>query len=340
MNQPAPRPQPPAIRPPTSPGDICPRFELLDAATMEKVDVFGDAEAGHPALFLFAGNGTRHLDAVAKQAQAIADLGVRVFAIGPPELADKAGPFRYLRDVQNGVAGGYGLWPRGGLIAVGANQHALYLGANVDAALAAFAAHNALRVGGRAPLHPPVLQAPGIFTRAECEKLIGIYTMRGNTFVEPGHGDKGMTSDYKMRIPDYGRGDRIDHFVVDADTNAFIDDLLHRRLFPEIRKAFQYRITKREPYRIACYEGERGGSMHGHRDNSAALVAHRRFALSINLNGDRYDGGELRFLEYGLQNYKPEQGEALVFSSSLLHEVQGVTSGRRLVLLAFLFGYT
>ncbi len=60
--------------------------------------------------------------------------------------------------------------------------------------------------------------------------------------------------------------------------------------------------------------------------------------MSINLNTEDFLGGELRFPEFGDQRYRPDSGTAIVFSSSLLHEALQVTSGRRLVVLAFLFG--
>ena len=60
--------------------------------------------------------------------------------------------------------------------------------------------------------------------------------------------------------------------------------------------------------------------------------------MSINLNCDEFEGGELRFPEFGDHRYRPENGTAIVFSSSLLHEALQVTTGRRRVLLAFLFG--
>ena len=60
------------------------------------------------------------------------------------------------------------------------------------------------------------------------------------------------------------------------------------------------------------------------------------FALSINLNTDEYDGGDLRFPEYGPHLYRPELGAALVFSCSLIHEALPVTRGRRFVLLNFM----
>ncbi|MEE2619026.1 MAG: 2OG-Fe(II) oxygenase, partial [Candidatus Poribacteria bacterium] len=65
-------------------------------------------------------------------------------------------------------------------------------------------------------------------------------------------------------------------------------------------------------------------------------TAHRRFAMSLNLN-QGYKGGYLRFPEFGSNLYQPEVGEALVFSCSHLHEVTEVTKGRRFALLSFLF---
>jgi predicted 2-oxoglutarate/Fe(II)-dependent dioxygenase YbiX len=90
--------------------------------------------------------------------------------------------------------------------------------------------------------------------------------------------------------------------------------------------------------RIGCYTGSRGGELHGHRDDSEPIGAHRRFATSINLNTEDYEGGELRYPEFGDQRYRPETGAAIVFSCSLLHEAMHVVSGTRYVLLAFLFG--
>jgi len=186
--------------------------------------------------------------------------------------------------------------------------------------------------------HPPILVMPDVLSAEDCRRLIQVYETRGKSFVEPGHGEDQMTTDYKMRIPEYGRGDRIDHWIVDKDTAGFIDGRLASRLFPEIRKAFQYPVTRRERMRIGCYTGSRGGEAHGHRDDSEVISAHRRFAMSINLNSEEFEGGALRFAEYGDQQYRPATGAAIVFSSSILHEALEVRSGRRFVLLAFLFG--
>ncbi|HUB25447.1 MAG TPA: 2OG-Fe(II) oxygenase, partial [Tepidisphaeraceae bacterium] len=53
---------------------------------------------------------------------------------------------------------------------------------------------------------------------------------------------------------------------------------------------------------------------------------------------DDYEGGYLRFPEYGPNLYRPTGGGACVFGCSLLHEATDVTAGRRFVLLTFLYG--
>jgi hypothetical protein len=192
---------------------------------------------------------------------------------------------------------------------------------------------------GTPVIHPPVLAVPDVFSAADTAHLMSIFHTRGQEYVEPGHSALGdRTTDCKMRIPDLGRRDRIDHWVVEAATQAFISDRLRKRLFPEIQKAFNYPITQHERYRLARYEGDRGGEQMGHRDNVDPSVAHRRFAVTINLNAEAYEGGELRFPEFSGELYKPASGTAIVFSCSLLHEVVGMRTGSRFALLAFLFG--
>lgn len=182
---------------------------------------------------------------------------------------------------------------------------------------------------------------PDVFDADDCRRLIEIYKTTGKDFVDPGHNQlQGRTTDVKMRIPEYGRNDRIDHWVCSDETNRIIDRKLVPRLMPEIQKAFNYKVTRHERYRIACYEGARGGSEHGHRDNTLPFVAHRRFAVTLNLNSEQYEGAELKFPEFGDAVFKPPSGAAIVFSCSLLHEVMAMRSGTRFALLAFLFGET
>jgi predicted 2-oxoglutarate/Fe(II)-dependent dioxygenase YbiX len=130
---------------------------------------------------------------------------------------------------------------------------------------------------------------------------------------------------------------RRDHTVEDPDLLRELSTVVGRRVMPEIRKAFAFRATRFEGFKIACYEASTGGFFRAHRDNLSASTAHRVFALTLNLN-DEYAGGQLRFPEYGNQLYRPDAGAALVFSCAHLHEVLDVTEGRRFVLLSFLYG--
>lgn len=109
-----------------------------------------------------------------------------------------------------------------------------------------------------------------------------------------------------------------------------------RRICPEIEKAFQMRPTRIERDLVARYDAETGGHFAPHRDDTGISVAHRRFAVSINLNAD-FDGGEISFPEYSPRTFKAAPGTAVVFSASILHRVSRVTRGRRYVYLTFLF---
>ena len=91
-----------------------------------------------------------------------------------------------------------------------------------------------------------------------------------------------------------------------------------------------------ERYIVGCYTAEDGGHFRPHRDNVTKGTAHRRFAVTINLNDD-FDGGELCFPEYGPRSFKPPVGGAVVFGCALLHAVTQVTRGRRYAFLPFLY---
>jgi predicted 2-oxoglutarate/Fe(II)-dependent dioxygenase YbiX len=129
---------------------------------------------------------------------------------------------------------------------------------------------------------------------------------------------------------------RRDHVVRDPDLLRDLTTTVGRRIMPEIRKAFAFRATRFEGFKIACYDATTGGFFRPHRDNLTPSTAHRVFALTLNLNDD-YSGGQLRFPEYGNQRYRPEAGTALLFSCAHLHEVLEVTAGQRFVLLSFLY---
>lgn len=318
-------------------GDIAPPFRLTTAGG-EKIDPSADHISGKVLVLLFMPSGMAPppgLTALADQARG---MGGRCFLIAA-EPEDAPAGFEPLADLDGRVAVLYGTQSAPRMVVVAPHQHVAAIGLEAGVAAAALERIAARR---RDPAnHPPILIVPDVLSHADCQRLISVFATQGHTFLEPGHGEPPPgIGDHKMRILEYGRKDRIDHRIMSPATNAFIDARLKRRLLPAIHKCFQYKITKREIFRIGCYEGERGGQPIGHRDNTQANVRYRRFACSINLNTEQFEGGGLRFLEYGDHEYRPETGAAIVFSSSMLHEAMHVTRGKRYVLLVNLYGET
>jgi len=77
------------------------------------------------------------------------------------------------------------------------------------------------------------------------------------------------------------------------------------------------------------------------KEPSLRLRSVTRLPLSvqptINLNAEEYEGGDLRFPEFGQATYRAPTGGAVVFSCSLLHEATPVTKGTRYGFLPFLY---
>jgi predicted 2-oxoglutarate/Fe(II)-dependent dioxygenase YbiX len=175
----------------------------------------------------------------------------------------------------------------------------------------------------------PVMLLPRVLDAAYQERLIRVWEEDGSveTGVENSSGDV-LDASYKRRR---------DHTIHDAELLRELSSVVGRRVMPEVRKAFAFRATRFEGFKIGCYDASTGGFFRPHRDNLTSSTAHRVFALTLNLN-DAYEGGQLRFPEYGNQLYRPDAGAALIFSCAHLHEVLDVTAGRRFVLLSFLYG--
>jgi peroxiredoxin len=184
-----------------------------------------------------------------------------------------------------------------------------------------------------APLHAPVLILPRVFEPEFCHMLIAAYEKDG------GHASGFMNDiDGKTRLvldPSHKR--RRDHDLVDPGLCKIAADRIRHRLVPEVAKAFQFQVTRMERYLIGCYEAADSGHFRAHRDNTTAGTAHRRFAVTINLNAEDYAGGDLSFPEFGPRRYRAPTGGAVVFSCSLLHMVDPVTAGRRFAFLPFLY---
>ena len=182
-------------------------------------------------------------------------------------------------------------------------------------------------------LHAPVLILPRVFEPELCRRLIGTYEAHG------GQASGFMRDiDGKTRlILDATHKRRDDHDLVDPALRHAVAARIHDRLIPEVAKAFQFKATRMERYLVGCYDAAEGGHFRPHRDNTTAGTAHRRFAVTINLNAEDYEGGDLSFPEFGPRRYRAPTGGAVVFSCSLLHMVDPITDGRRFAFLPFLY---
>ena len=296
---------------------------------------------GRPALLMFADEAcVARLDALAEGLTAIGDADLTVHVVGPPALTGHDLPFPLLQDADGRAVAAYrtGGAPTAFLLDPNLRVRAALPfadGARVAAEVAELVAE--LVWDDRRPreitTQAPLLVVPDVLGPEQCAELITVWEQEG-------HSDTGVESSTgggraEQRSAQLKR--RRDHVVQDPQRSRELATTIGRRVMPELSKAFAYRASRFEGFKIACYQASDRGFFSAHRDNLSPATAHRRFALTLNLN-DGYQGGQLRFPEYGPELYRPAAGAALVFSCSHLHEVLDVTAGRRFVLLSFLFG--
>lgn len=179
----------------------------------------------------------------------------------------------------------------------------------------------------------PVLVVPRVLEPEMCRHLIDQYERNGG--VESGFmcEENGLT----VERMNHRHKRRADYHVTDEPLIEALRARIRRRLRPMIARAFQFDATRVERWLVACYDADSGGHFRPHRDNTTKGTAHRKFACTINLNADDYEGGDLRFPEFGQRSYRAPTGGAVVFSCSLLHEAQPVTRGKRYAFLPFLY---
>ncbi|HYJ53089.1 MAG TPA: 2OG-Fe(II) oxygenase [Allosphingosinicella sp.] len=178
----------------------------------------------------------------------------------------------------------------------------------------------------------PVLVVPDVFEPQMCDALISLYEKDGG---EPSGFMREVDGKTTLQV-DPAHKQRRDAEIEDEALRRQLAARMSRRLSPAVERAFQFHPTRIERYIVACYDAG-AGYFRPHRDNTTKGTAHRKFAVTINLNAEDYDGGDLRFPEYGQRTYRAPTGGAVVFSCSLLHEATPVTRGRRFAFLPFLY---
>ena len=343
-------------------GDPAPLFVLPDR---EEKQIFLAQQAGKPILLFFYANDD--LPQCRQISETFRDLmpefealNLEIISVSPnsPSSRQKFArdyriPFALLSDVNNEISRQYGTCVRGDfpdnpdiltysrtafLLDINLRIVKIYSLIDVIDTISEILADVKHKLPHEAPRHltmqAPVLLIPNVLTREECRYLIHIWETEGN-------GESGsmrQEGEKTIGVIDHTRKIRRDHFVTNRELIHNLDFIMKRRVFQEMRRVFQFPVTRREGYKIGCYDGSRRGFFRRHRDNTTPGTAHRRFAMTLNLNVGEYDGGYLTFPEYGPHLYKPDTGSAVIFSCCLMHEATPVTSGRRFGLFAFFYG--
>ncbi|WP_073136670.1 2OG-Fe(II) oxygenase family protein [Muricoccus roseus] len=315
-------------------GDHLPGIVLPDA-TGAGFDLMGQAIAGRPRLLLLGSppEGIGELEVAVRAAGALLLLVEARAPDGGPSAEGMApgesGPAR-LFDAQGQLFRALGL-PDGGVAVISPRGRLVFAARAAEPADAVRAALAALpspapeppvrRSGAPVLLVPDILEPP----------LVGALLA---------HWEKGAKQ--KDRVAggaDAAAANRIkrraDVFLDDRALYETLQARLMRRVVPEMMRAFRFAAASYEVPRIGCYDAGDLGAFEAHRDNRTAFTAHRRFAMSLNLNTGAYEGGQLRFPEYGPDLHEPPAGGAAIFGCDMLHEALPVTRGRRFAIFTF-----
>lgn len=182
------------------------------------------------------------------------------------------------------------------------------------------------------PSVAPVLIVPRVLPPDLCQDLVNSFDS-WEPYVSPM--PQGDGSELAVDTTSKARSDV---WIADKKLEQVVGRIISDRVMPELFKAFSYRANRFERLKMVCYSASDKGHFQTHRDNTTPKTAHRRFALTINLNADDYEGGALEFPEYGPQAvYNVPTGAAIVFSCSHAHRVQPVTQGKRYAFVSFIF---
>jgi len=335
-------------------GDRAPNF-VLPAATGKFLMFYDQTKGLQPVLLFAPGGGATGagaaLQAVADAASAFAERGLIPFCVSLDSVADNAAldyPFLTWSDPEKAISRAYhaklGLpfaaeAPADMVTAVllDANQRVLAVRRGADAALAAQVLdfYDSLpppEAAEERGTNAPVLLIPRVLDRETCRALIERWHVAGHEEGTVGLVAGGVEQDTVA----HEAKKRLDHSIADPDLNRVLQRTIGRRIAPEVEKAFQFQGFRFDRFLVVCYDAERGDHFRPHRDNTSPETADRRFALTLNLNTEEYDGGALVFPEYGGHGYRPASGGAVVFSCSLIHTALPPTRGRRFALLSFL----
>ena len=318
-------------------GDFVPKIVLPDTAG-HTVDLTDQLIAGHTlALWLFDEKpGKADWQKIDQLRDVTQDAEVQNFTvIGGKKTPKKSGKastkVTELYDAENKLRKLCGC-TAGNVILIDPNHRLSKIGSvtELDDLIATCNAIAAQTAPEPASYQAPVLVMKDVLEPELCEDLLAYWELGEKKADGVSQGDTG-SSIAKSSIKK-----RNDVVLLDEDLFNRVKLRLVTRLMPELMKVFHFKTASMEALRIGCYDAANQGHFGRHRDNRTAFTAHRRFAVSLNLNPIDYEGGQVRFPEYGRAVYAPPPGGAVVFSCSLLHEALPVTKGRRFAIFTFL----
>lgn len=193
--------------------------------------------------------------------------------------------------------------------------------------------HQALAASPAMSGDAPVLILPGLLEPELCQILIRYFEEGQPTasgFSQDVDGRTVLRLDPRLKR-------RHDVEITHPEMIEAVRSRLRERLFPLIRRFYNWQPMHIERDLICRYDADDAGFFVAHRDDVTLGTAHRKFAVSINLNTEDYEGGDLRFPEFGSRTYRPPSGGCAVFCCSMLHEATPVTRGKRYAVVPFLY---
>ncbi|OSQ50503.1 2OG-Fe(II) oxygenase family protein [Thalassospira alkalitolerans] len=318
-------------------GDIVPKISLPDVAA-KTVDLTDQLIAGNTlALFLLDDKPTKETwQMIDRFLDQVSDYEALTFLIIDGKKSPKKSPksnakATELYDLENAVRKLFGV-NEPSILLIDPN-HRLMFNAPLADMNNAIDVCKAIHAGSKPDLasrQAPVMLLHDILEPELCEALLAYWQAgekRADGVSQGAENSSTAKSDIKKRN---------DVVLLDEVLFEKVKTRIVTRILPELFKAFQFRTASMEVLRIGCYDAADQGHFGRHRDNRTAFTAHRRFAVSLNLNPITYEGGQVRFPEYGRGLYAPPAGGAVIFSCSLLHEAMPVTKGRRFGIFTFL----
>ncbi len=329
------------------PGEPLPDYAWTDIQG-QPYSLYSDSHCGRPTVLILARSGQAAMALLASfrdQAASFGEVGAQIVAVtaDPPTanatLTMMMGlPMAVLSDAAFAAGQAAGVAPSDTakvlLLTPNMRVERVFDPAAGDAcegALGQIRAYRAALPPHVVVSHAPVLVLPNVLPVQLCHRLIALFE-RSNRY-------RGGTTDSSTVYHVTDTKVREDAMVADDGPEAqAMFALFRRRVFPEMFKAFKYRVTRIETMRIGCYDASEQGRFGPHRDENVPRMKHRMFGFTINLNAGEYDGGYLTFPEFGPQLYAPDTGSMVVFSASLLHEAMPVLRGKRYGIFGFFFG--